>query len=123
VRKHKIIVIVGFTDFGYLKKSKAEIHKYCIKVNAKVNYRRLNMRHIDSICEQRDEIEKHLNRPVSQLKLSESYLIYKFKVRRPILGSYLEHVKYINEWSNYCIGDGWKHMKPAEILINIDKYL
>lgn len=111
------LVIVGRTDFGFLKTVESKVHRYCLKASPKVMYRRLNMRHIDHLCSTRDNIERFLKGPVKYLNK-----VTKYK-KEPLLCKYSDFVKSVKKLEKRCLSKGYKLMSSSRVLVDIQSYL
>lgn len=75
---NKILVVVGLT----INVPNAN-YKYLIKTNPVLNYKRLNMRTIDDLCKNYNNIKKLLNSKKSIHKIA-MLLLHKYKIRLPM---------------------------------------
>jgi dephospho-CoA kinase len=92
VKKHKNIIFVGLIHhkkkrienvIGVTAKSKYDIHKYFIKVDPEVNFKRLMIRTINDLCKNRQAIETLITNS-KNLNTMDKLLLYKYKIRTSV---------------------------------------
>ncbi len=92
VKKHKNIIFVGLIHhkkkrienvIGVTAKSTYDIHKYFIKVDPEVNFKRLMIRTINDLCKNRQAIETLINNS-KNLNTLDKLLLYKYKIRTSV---------------------------------------
>jgi adenylate kinase family enzyme len=89
IKKHKNIIFVGLIHHkkkrieNVIASKTQEIHKYYIKVDPEVNFKRLLIRTMNDLCKNRQAIENLINSS-KNLNTMDKLLLYKYKIRTSI---------------------------------------
>jgi broad-specificity NMP kinase len=118
--KSKPIIIIGMS-FGQLPRTYAD-HKFCIKIDPEVLYKRIYLRTLKEICTHNEKIEQLL-KSKEHPEIIKALMVHKFHLRQDFIGSYSPLVNHVKRFYEEQKKDKYKIITSDEILKAIQKII